>query len=148
MKNHQRRVNNTLACYGHIGHVVLCVVPRCTCIEVSTELNADLLQILDQRLAGIVLRTVEGHVLKEVSQTLLVVVLLDGTNIVQDVELGHALGLLVVADVVGESILQHTLTHCGVSRQLLLQLHLRLCCEGYAHHKGHNHKNKSLHIGY
>ena len=146
VQNHQRRIHNALACYGHIGHIVLRVVPRSTCIEVGTELNADLLQILDQRLAGVVLRTVEGHVLKEVSQTLLVVILLDGTHIVQDVELGHTLGFLVVTDVVGKSVLQHTLAHGGIGGKLLI--HLRLRGESYAHHKGHNHKNKSLHISY
>ena len=46
------------------------------------------------------LRTVECHVLKEVSQTTLVVILLNGTDTLCNVEVGYTLRPFVVEDVV------------------------------------------------
>ena len=44
--------------------------------------------------------------LQEVGETLLRIVLLDGSHIVEDVEIGLAFRLFVVADVVGHSVFQ------------------------------------------
>jgi hypothetical protein len=60
--------------------------------------------------------------LKEVSQALLVIILLHSTYIVVDVEASLTLWLLIVADVVSHAILELTNTYCWVERQLL---HLR-----------------------
>jgi hypothetical protein len=46
-------------------------------------------------------------VLKEVSQTLLVVLLLDSTYIVVDIEASLTLRLLVVAEIIGHAIVQY-----------------------------------------
>ena len=46
------------------------------------------------------LRTVECHVLQEVSQTTLAVVLVDGAHALGNVEVGHMLGVFIVADVI------------------------------------------------
>jgi hypothetical protein len=58
-------------------------------------------------------------VLKEVSQTLLVVILLYCTYVVVDVEARLALRLLVVANEIGHAIVKHTYTYFGIQRQLL-----------------------------
>ena len=78
--------------------------------------------------------------LEEVRQTLLVVVLLDSTYIVIDVELGHTLWLLVMTDVVCQSVRQYTLADLLVSWQGLRGVHLGLRCEGHAHHQGYDQK--------
>ena len=125
VQHQQRRVDHALALYGYIGHIILRQVPRSEGVEVGAELHADLLEILRQTLLREVLRTVEGHVLEEVGQTLLRVVLLYGSNIVYDIELGHALRFLVVADVVGQSVGQFARADLLVGLDLLHGVHLR-----------------------
>ena len=77
--------------------------------------------------------------LEEVSQTLLVVTLLNSTYIVHDIELGQALGLLVVADVIGQSVRQHALANLLISRQRLRGINLSESC-GHTHNNGHDQK--------
>ena len=139
MQHEQSRVDNALACDGHVGHKVLCQIPRGEGVEVSTELNTDRLQILAELVIGVVLRAVECHMLEEVSQTLLVVTLLNSTYIVHDIELSQALGLLVVADVIGQSVRQHALANLLVSRQRLRGIHLSKSC-GHTHYDGYDQK--------
>ena len=55
--------------------------------------------------------------LEEVSKTLLVVILLNSTYIVVDVEARLTLGLLVVADVIGKAVVELTYAHCGIHRK-------------------------------
>jgi hypothetical protein len=57
-------------------------------------------------------------VLKEVSQALLVILLLDSTYIVVDVEARLTLWLLIVADVVGHTVFELTYTHFWIEWQL------------------------------
>jgi hypothetical protein len=59
-------------------------------------------------------------VLEEVSKTLLVVILLDSTYIVVDVEACLTLRLLVVANVVGHAIVELAYTYFRIKRQLHL----------------------------
>ena len=74
------------------------------------------------------LRAVEGHVLEEVSQTTLVLVLLNGAYTLCNVEVGYMLRPLVVADVVGQTVGQLADAHVlvdGDRRHLLRCSH---CC--------------------
>ena len=127
VQHQQRRVYHALALNGHIGHVILRKVPRGEGVEVGAELDADLFEILRQRLVGEILSAVEGHVLEEVRQPLLRIVLLYGTHVMNDIKLGHALRFLVVADVIGQSVRQLTRTDLLVSLDLLHGVHLRYC---------------------
>ena len=47
---------------------------------------------------------VEGHVLEEVGETALVLVLLERTHLLRDVEIGAVLRPIVVTDDVGQSV--------------------------------------------
>ena len=49
---------------------------------------------------------VEAHVLQEMGEAALVLVFKDGTDLLGDVEMRLVLRLLVVADVIGQSVLQ------------------------------------------
>ena len=90
---------------GHVD-IVDSLVERGVGVDVATELHTVLLQFLDHGVVGIALDAVEGHVLTEVGQTLLVVALHDRTGVADQAELNHVLRLLVVADVVGETIVE------------------------------------------
>ena len=118
-------VDDSLARGRHVGDVVDGVVPARSGVEVVSELHADGLQILDELLSGEVLRAVEGHVLEEVGQTLLVVLLLDGAHVVENVEIRLPLGLFVMTDVVGHPVLEFARAHLGVRRYGLHRVDLR-----------------------
>jgi len=79
-------------------------------VEVGTELDANgLAPGYDAQLAvlaGEVLRAVEGHVLQEVGQTALPGLLEYGTYALGDVEVGKALLLGIVAQVVGQAVVE------------------------------------------
>ena len=128
MQDHQCRVHHALTSHWHILHIVLCEVPRSEGVEVCAKLHTNLLKVLNHSLAWVGLCTVECHMLKEVSQALLVVILLNSTHIVYDVEVSHTLWLLVVTDVVGESVLKFTDANRLVSRDRLLWIDLRKGC--------------------
>ena len=52
------------------------------------------------------LRTIEGHVLQEVSQTTLTGFLLDGTHALGDIEIRQSGLLGVMTDIIGQTVLQ------------------------------------------
>ena len=64
-------------CHRHVADVIDGLIKRCVGIEVSTELHTIALKVVDHVLAREVLRTVESHVLKEVSKTTLAILLKD-----------------------------------------------------------------------
>ena len=64
---------------------------------------------------------------KEVSQSALVVILLDRADALRDVEIGDMFGILVVTNVVGESIIKLAYTCLWVGRQLWQLLSPRTC---------------------
>ena len=148
----QGRVDDPLACGRHVGDVVDGVVPAGGRIEVVSELDAHGLQIFDHLLAGEVLRSVEGHVLEEVCQALLVVILLDGSHVVENVEIGLTLRLLVVPDVVGESVFEFSGAEILVCRNRLHRIHLCHCSargeerEGKHHQFFHRHNKLGCHF--
>ena len=115
VKNKESQID-VLCCYGQILNLILCIVPRCRSIEVKTELNSRSLQTLNHRLIWEILRAIESHMLKEVSQSLLVILLLHSTHIVVDIETRLTLGLLIVADIVGHTIIQFANANGRVER--------------------------------
>ena len=80
------------------------VVRRCVGIPLSTETVHE----LRHSVAGEMFRAVERHVLEEVSQTILIILLLDSTHTLGDVEVHFSLRIVVVADVIGQSIVKMT----------------------------------------
>ena len=75
-------------------------------VDVGTEAHAGRLEIVDQLETGEVLRAVECHVLDEVGQTLLIVVLLHRAGVDDQPQLGPLGRLSVDPDVVGEAVVE------------------------------------------
>ena len=75
------------------------------------------------------------HVLQEVGQSALVVVLLNGTHALGNVELGALLGPVVVTNVVGEPVVELSRPHVLVNGQ-------------GRHHLCHGHMGQEQHDGY
>ena len=121
-------------------------------IEIGAKFYTILLEIVDHALAGEVLATLEGHVLKEVSETALGILLEDATDTLRDVEVGSILGLLVVTDDVGEPVVELAHPHILVDRQrrCLLRCILRSTGEyrhcGETHHSGEEGKKVVTHL--
>ena len=83
-------------------------------IQVAAILHTDGAQVLLKAIVLEMLRAIEGHVLEQVSETPLVVVLLHRTHSLGDIETGHMLRIVVVADVISQAIVQLSLSHLGV----------------------------------
>ena len=78
---------------------------------------------------------VKGHVLQEVGKTALALLFLNGTHALGDVEIHAMLGIVVVADVVGQATVQFTDAHLWVHwdrRHLLCHHHVGAECH---HHQ-------------
>ena len=116
VEDEQAGVDDGLAHGGHVADVVDRLVDGGIGIEVGAELDADGLAPAQQFVALEMLGAVEGHVLQEVGQSALVVVLLDGAHALGDVELGALFGPVVVADVVGQSVVKFADADIGVDR--------------------------------
>ena len=81
--------------------------------------------------------------LKEVSQTALRLLLIDGTHTLSDVEVSHMLWIVIVADVIGKSIVEFTDTYGWIDgdwRQLHLLCH-QGCCTEHRQHSCEKHSN-------
>ena len=92
-------------------------------IEVGTELDADgLAPGHDAQLAVLarkVFRTVEGHVLQEVSQSALTRFLQDRPHPLGNVEVGQSCLLGIVAKIVGQPVVQLTDANSRILRKRL-----------------------------
>ena len=115
----------------HVVDVIDGFVDRRVCVQVSAELHTDRFQILDESVAGEMLGAVEAHVLKEVSQTALVIFFEDRANFLGNIEMSLIFRLFVVTDVIGKTVIQFADTDLLVYRNLG---HLLLggCCRGHA----------------
>ena len=122
VQDQQCRVDDAFARGWDVRNVVNRLVPAGSGVEVGAEFHAYGFQILRELLAREVLGAVEGHVLEKVGEPLLGVVLLDGSHVVQDVEVGLSLRLVVVTDVIGHSIFQFTGAEFGVRGDRLVHL--------------------------
>ena len=111
-----------LSVVGRHVHIVNSLVERGVGVDVAAEFDAVLLQLVNHLVAGITFDAVEGHVLAEVGEALLVVALHDGTGVAHQAELNHVLRLLVVADVVGESVVKLAVGHLLVEGYLGLEV--------------------------
>ena len=113
----------------HVVNVVHCLVDGGVGIEVTTELDALRAAPLDEVIAFEMVGTIESHVLKEVSETALVLVLFKGAHFLGDVEVGTMLRPVVVADDVSQSVGKLTDAESCVHRNRHVR-HLRAdCCD-------------------
>ena len=111
----QGGVDDAFARGGHIGEAIDCLIQCRVGVDISAEVHTDGLEIVDDTLAREMLRTVECHVLQEVRETVLVVLLEDSAYGLGDMELATLLGILVVADVVSQSVVQMSYAYCGIN---------------------------------
>ncbi len=73
-----------------------------------------------------VLRAVECHVLKEVGEAVLVILLQDGSNVLDDVVAGPAGRLRVVTDVIGKAVVEFSDAEIRIRGHC--SIHGALCC--------------------
>ena len=130
----QTRVDDALARRGYITYIIHRLIYRGVRIQVCTKLHAHAFTPAQHLVALEVLRTIEGHVLQEVSQTALVVILLNRAHFLGNVELGTLFRPCVVTDVISQSIVQFAHTHIWVNGNRW-QLHGILCHNGYSAHQ-------------
>ena len=71
-----------------------------------SELNANTLQVIQNAFPWEIFGSVESHVLGEVGQTILIVILEDSPNVVHYVKLGTLLWFTVAANVVLHAVVQ------------------------------------------
>ena len=117
----------------NIGKVINCLLYCCIGVEITAILYADALQIVLQRVALEMVGTIEGKVLQEVSQTALVIILIDRTHFLCDVETGYMLRITVVTNVVSQSIIKTTYLHILVYRNSWHLLCHRCTCRKEQH---------------
>ena len=123
----------------HIGGLV----NACGSVHVAAERSPDALKPVQNALVREILRAVEAHVLKEVRETVLVRGLLNGSYIGGEIELSPAGRLVIVSDVIGQTVLQLADLDRRVIRQLL---HLSLSDERRSgQYKGRDENQKFFH---
>ena len=89
------------------------------------------------------LRAVESHMLQEMRQTSLVVVLLNRTHLLGDIELSTLFWPRVVTDIIGQSVIQLTNAHCGVNGDVR---HLLCYSRHHSHCGDKDHSEESLQL--
>ena len=102
----------------YVGKIVNGLVDTCVSIQILTILHTNALKIVLKAIALEMLRTIESQVLQEVSQTTLVVVLINRTNLLCNVETCYMLREIVVTNVVGKAVVKVTDSHILVNRNL------------------------------
>ena len=121
---------------GYVRYAIYRLVESGVGIDVGAEFYTVVFEIVEHCFPGEVLQSVESHVLQEVCQTALVLFFENRTYALCDVKFGAVFGCLVVADVIGESVVEYTITNLRVDGQLLRHRVLFLC-DG-RHSKGYD----------
>ena len=151
-QDHQAGVHDGGALDGDVVEHVLGFLEAGGGVHVPAEFGADGTEIVQDSLVREMRGAVEAHMLQEVREAVLVGGFLDGAHVRGEIEFRPALRELVVADVVGESVVQmahadrrivgkggHHLLH-----GLLLVLVLRLHRDDNQHRKEGDDNQKSL----
>ncbi len=140
MKHQKCWVNQVLVVGRDVGDVVNGFIERGVGVDVGSELDAVVLQIVEHGLAGVVLGAVEGHMFQEVRQACLVVLLLHGADFLSDVEIGSVFRLPVMPDVIGQAILQLSCSHLRIHRKgRVLLCRGRKRCDKQQHGENFSH---------
>ena len=107
-------------------------------------MGALVLKIGNDPLPGEVLGAVQAHVLQEMGQTILVRILLDGTDIGQEIEVRPLRWLLIVPDIIDKAVLQFAVPDLGIPLQLFAEIDLRAGSQSEQY--GCDSQKESLHI--
>ena len=115
-------------------------------VEVSAEHHALAAQVVHHAVAREALDAVEGHVLGEVRQALLVVVLLVGAGVHRETELHAVFRVSVPTDVIGQTVVQFPDGHIRVRLDGVAQVEVALLREhGQRAEQGHHKQKYFLH---
>ena len=114
VEDEKARVKDALPYDRDVVEHVLCLLEACRSVDVASELSSDALEPVEELLAREVFCTVEAHVLEEVSKTVLVVFLLECSDVSREVEFRSLSRLVVVADVIGHAVLKLSCSYCRV----------------------------------
>ncbi len=101
-------INDGIPLQGYILHHIDRLIPTGRSVQISPKLNTYTLQILDQHLIGQIARPIESHMLHEVRQTLLVIILLNSPHIREDIEVRLPCWLGIVSNVIVQRVGQNT----------------------------------------
>ena len=102
----------------NIREIIYRLVDASVGIQVLAILHADALEIVLETVSLEMFGAIESQVLQEVSQTTLVVILIDGTHLLCNVETSYMLREIVVTNVIGQAIVEVTDSHILVNRYL------------------------------
>ena len=133
VQDEQARVHHAALVHRRVGNHVHRLVERGIGVEVLAAAHPHALDVLVHAVVREIPASVEGHMLQEVRQPALVLLLQDGAHVLGDVEIRPVLGQLVMTDVIRQSVAQPSVPHGGIDRERLrfwlsLRHHLR---EGY-----------------
>ena len=106
VQDHQHGIHERIPYERHLVYVVAGLFARSERIHVRPESHAIFPEKFQQGCLRIVFQAVEGHVLKKMSQAVLIVVFLQGAHIVDYIEIGYSFFVDVLPDVVGEAVRQ------------------------------------------
>ena len=123
LENLERVVDDLLGVRRYLQHVHGLVETRVR-VHVRAETHPDRLHVVDEFLFLEMFRPVERHMLEEVRQATLVVVLEYGTRIDDEPELRPLLGLGVVPNHVAETVLQLPGADGRIDREGLIEIWL------------------------
>ena len=116
VQNQQAGVDGSRSSDRHIGNVVYGFVYGSIGVQVLTEFHPDTLQVLLQCITGEVGRSIETHVFQEVGKAALVGFFLNGAYLLGNVKVGPVCRLAVLADIIGQSVVQLSDTDIFVDR--------------------------------
>ena len=144
MHDQQGRIHHALPHRRNAGQLIRGLLHAGRRIDVPAEMGALVLKIGNNPLPGEVLGAVQAHVLQEMGQTILVRILLDGTDIGQEIEVRPLRRLLIVPDIIDKAVLQFAVPDLGIPLQLFAEIDLRAGSQSEQY--GCDSQKESLHI--
>ena len=140
----QGGVDDALPGDGDVGEHVNGILLARGSIDIAAEAGADAFHITDDAFTREVLGSVEAHMLLEVGQTVLGRRFLDGSDVVEKIELCTLCGQVVVHNVVGHPIVELAVQQVGIPLQGSVRINLPECGESREQHGCKQYK--SFHI--
>ena len=116
MQNQQARVLNTFASSRYARNVIYSTLYACVSIQVVTELDTHAFAPFNQIVAGETLCAIETHVFKKMSKSSLIIIFLQTSNFLYQIETRSIFWPVVISKVVGHAIVQRSFFYATVNR--------------------------------
>ena len=126
MEDKQAGILHTFARHRHVAHIVYCLVNRRVGIQILSEFHPDAFKPAYKLIAGKILSSVKAHVLKEVGQSTLWVLLLNRTYLLGYVKISLPFGIFIMPDIICKAVVKMTYTHGAVDRNRRQLRHLAI----------------------